>query len=42
MRTFVGVPCSTPDAVLVCPWDKAQDVKRVVAQLKKDGREELL
>ena len=32
----------TGDALLVCPKNKAQDVKKVVEQLKKIGREELL
>ncbi|HHW01459.1 MAG TPA: mannose-1-phosphate guanylyltransferase [Thermoanaerobacterales bacterium] len=32
----------TSDALLVCPKKKAQDVKKVVEQLKKMGREELL
>lgn len=32
----------TPDAVLVCPKDKAQNVKDVVDMLKTMGREELL
>lgn len=30
----------TPDAVLVCHKDQAQDVKKIVAQLKKDNRTE--
>ncbi len=29
----------TPDAVLVCPKDKAQDVKKIVDRLKAEGRE---
>jgi mannose-1-phosphate guanylyltransferase len=33
---------ATDDAVLVCPRDRAQDVRRVVAELKKSGRETLL
>ncbi|MGB9976008.1 mannose-1-phosphate guanylyltransferase [Thermovenabulum sp.] len=32
----------TQDAILVCPKRKAQDVKKVVEQLKKIGREDLL
>jgi mannose-1-phosphate guanylyltransferase len=32
----------TDDVVMVCPKDKAQDVKRIVDTLKKQGREELL
>lgn len=32
----------TSDAMLVCPKDKAQDVKNVVERLKKIGRKELL
>ncbi len=32
----------TPDAVLVCPKDKAQDVKKMVDRLKSEGKEELL
>lgn len=32
----------TADAVLVCPRDKAQDVKLIVEKLTKDKREELL
>lgn len=36
------VVVETPDAVLVCSKDKAQDVKKVVDTLKKKGREELL
>lgn len=32
----------TDDAVLVCPKDKAQDVKKIVDELKRQGREELL
>ncbi|HHY03643.1 MAG TPA: mannose-1-phosphate guanylyltransferase [Thermoanaerobacterales bacterium] len=32
----------TEDAILVCPKQKAQDVKRVVETLRKMGREELL
>lgn len=36
------VVVETPDVVLVCPKDKAQDVKMLVEELKKSGREELL
>lgn len=36
------VVVATEDAVLVCPRDRAQDVRRVVDQLKKAGRKELL
>jgi mannose-1-phosphate guanylyltransferase len=32
----------TDDAVLVCPKDKAQDVKKIVAQIKITGRESWL
>jgi len=32
----------TPDALLVCPKDRAQDVKRVVEALEGKGRRELL
>lgn len=32
----------TPDAVLVCPKEKAQDVKKIVDELKKNEREDLL
>ncbi len=32
----------TPDAVLVCPKDRAQDVKQIVDELKFRGEEELL
>lgn len=32
----------TGDAVLVCPKDRAQDVKKIVDELKRRGREELL
>lgn len=33
---------NTPDAVLVCPKDRVQDVKKVVEKLTEQGREELL
>ena len=36
------VVVETPDAVLVCPKDRVQDVKAVVGRLAKEGREELL
>ena len=36
------VVVDTPDALLVCPKDRAQDVKAVVDQLKREGRDELL
>ena len=36
------VVVETPDAVLVCPKDRAQDVKKIVDALKEGGREELL
>lgn len=43
---FVGVSdlvvVETDDAVLVLPRERAQDVKLVVEQLKKDGRKDLL
>ena len=32
----------TPDALLICPKDRDQDVKKVVAALEKQGRRELL
>lgn len=32
----------TPDAIMVCPKDKAQDVKKIVDQLNEDNRTELL
>ena len=36
------VVVETPDAVLVCSKENAQDVKKVVDALKKKGREDLL
>jgi mannose-1-phosphate guanylyltransferase len=36
------VVIDTGDAVLVCPKDRAQDVKKVVEQLKREGKEEYL
>ncbi len=32
----------TPDAIMVCPKDKAQEVKKIVDELKVKNREELL
>ena len=32
----------TPDAIMVCPKDKAQDVKKIVDKLKEQKKEELL
>lgn len=32
----------TDDAILVCDKNRAQDVKLIVDQLKKEGRDELL
>lgn len=32
----------TPDAVLVCPRDRAQDVKKIAERLKKDNRPEFM
>ena len=32
----------TPDAILVCPKSKAQDVKKIVEELRAEGKEELL
>ena len=36
------VVVATGDAVLVCPRDRAQDVRRVVDALRRGGREDLL
>jgi mannose-1-phosphate guanylyltransferase len=36
------VVVQTDDAVLVCPKDKCQDVKKIVDKLKENGREQLL
>ena len=36
------VVVETPDAVLVCPREKAQDVKKIVDVLKEQGRQKLL
>jgi mannose-1-phosphate guanylyltransferase len=33
---------NTPDALLVCPLDLAQEVKKVVEELERQGRKELL
>lgn len=35
------VVVQTPDAILVCAKDKAQDVKKIVDELKRRGREDL-
>ena len=32
----------TPDAIMICDKDKAQDVKKIVEELQVKGREELL
>ena len=46
MVALVGVEglvvVETPDAVLVCPKDRAQDVKKIVDELREKGREDLL
>lgn len=36
------VVVETPDAIMVCRKDKAQDVKRIVDELRKKGRKDLL
>ncbi len=36
------VVVETPDAVMVCPKDKTQDVKKLVEELQRTGKEELL
>lgn len=36
------VVVETPDAVMICPKEKAQDVKKIVDALKAQGRTELL
>lgn len=36
------VVVETTDAVMVCPKDKAQDVKKIVEELQRQGKEELL
>jgi len=33
---------NTPDATLICPLDRAQEVKAIVEKLRKDGRKEYL
>ncbi|MFN2241245.1 MAG: mannose-1-phosphate guanylyltransferase [Anaerolineae bacterium] len=40
LEGFVVV--DTPDALLICPKDRAQDVRDVVEQLKEDGLQEYL
>ena len=44
--TLVGVQdmilVETPDSVMLCPKEKAQDVKKIVDALKAAGRTELL
>lgn len=36
------IAVETPDAILICPKDKAQEVKKIVEELKKSGKENLL
>jgi mannose-1-phosphate guanylyltransferase len=36
------VVVDTPDAVLVCDKNSTQDIKKVLASLRAQGREELL
>lgn len=36
------VMAETPDAVLVCPKERVQEVKKIVEQLENDGREDYL
>jgi mannose-1-phosphate guanylyltransferase len=36
------VVIETEDAVLVCPKERAQDVKKIVEKLKSQGREQYL
>jgi mannose-1-phosphate guanylyltransferase len=36
------IAVETKDAILICPKDKAQEVKKIVDELKKSGRENLL
>jgi mannose-1-phosphate guanylyltransferase len=36
------VVVDTPDALLICPRERVQDVKQLVAELKRLGREDLL
>jgi hypothetical protein len=33
---------STPDAIMVCPTDKAQEVKSIVTALRDQHKEQLL
>ena len=33
------IVATTPDGILVCPKDRAQDVKKAVAELRRQGRE---
>jgi mannose-1-phosphate guanylyltransferase len=40
LQDFVIV--DTPDVLLVCPQDRAQDVREVVERLKADGLQEYL
>ena len=40
LKNFVVI--DTEDALLICPEDKAQDVKNIVAKLKEEGKEEYL
>ena len=44
--TAVGVEglviVETPDSIMICKKDKAQDVKKIVEKLKEEGRSELL
>jgi hypothetical protein len=40
LEEFVVV--DTPDALLICPKERAQDVRDVVEWLKKEGRQEYL
>ena len=44
--TAVGVEglviVETPDSIMICRKDNAQDVKKIVEKLKKEGRKELL
>lgn len=40
IKDFIVI--DTEDALLICPKDRAQDVKKVVTQLKEQGKEEFL
>ncbi len=40
MKNIVIV--DTDDVILVCPKDRAQDVKKVIEKLKKDGKDNYL